>query len=67
MKAGVVRKDSLEVGEPKLVLSKKTGGDFRQGMYAREGREVRLCFHRPMTLFSYTNEGSYVKKAKLIG
>lgn len=51
MKAGVVRKDSLEVGEPKLVLSKKTGGDFRQGMYAREGREVRLFSQANDTVF----------------
>ena len=45
MKAGVVRGDSLEVGEPKLVLLKKTGGDFKQGIYASEGTEVRLHFH----------------------
>ena len=29
MKPGVLSKDSLKVGEPKLVLSKKTGGDSR--------------------------------------
>lgn len=49
MKAGVVRRDSLEVGEPKFVVLKKTVGDSKQGMYASEGTEVRLCFHGLMT------------------
>lgn len=48
MKTGVVRKDSLEVEEPKLVLLKRTGGDSKQSMYANEGTEVRL--------FSWAND-----------
>lgn len=38
MKAGVVRRDSLEVGEPKLVLLKKTGGDSKVCMPVKAQR-----------------------------